>query len=155
MAEHFICFSARYYKVSVMLSALYNDKVIALAANIPHSGLLENAPYQAKAHSKICGSTITVSLQMTGDIVSHFGQEVKACLLGQCAASILGAHIIGCDKIELLSLQTTMEKMLKEGGDPPTGKWEDLALLLPVREVKQRHSSVMLVFDAVTKAVNA
>ncbi len=137
-----------------MLSELYNDRLISLTANIPHSGLLENPQYQATSHSKICGSTISVSLNMEDGMVSAFGQEIKACLLGQCAASVVGAHIIGCTLIELKQLRQQMNVMLKQEGKPPAGKWQDLELLLPVRDVKQRHTSVMLVFDAVVEAID-
>ncbi len=136
-----------------MLSELYTDKMMALAANIPHSTLLETPQASASSYSKICGSRITLTLNMDQGRVSAFGQEVKACLLGQCAASVLGGHIIGCDKAELLALKDQMQAMLKEDGTPPQGKWQDLALLLPVRAVPQRHTSVMLVFEAVAEAL--
>ena len=136
-----------------MLEELYNDRLISLAANIPLSGVLESADFAAQAHSKICGSRISITLNVKDHIITDYAQEVKACLLGQCAASIVGAHIIGCHKDELLQLKNQMEAMLKKDGDPPTGKWQDLELLLPVRAVKQRHSSVMLVFEAVVEAL--
>ena len=136
-----------------MLEELYNDKLISLAANIPLSEKIEPAQYHASTYAKICGSRISVTLNLKNDIVTQYGQEVKACLLGQCAASIMGAHIIGCHKGELFELKDQMRAMLTENGNPPTGKWQGLALLLPVRNVKQRHSSVMLVFDAVVTAL--
>jgi NifU-like protein involved in Fe-S cluster formation len=44
--------------------------------------------------------------------------------------------------------------MLKENGEPPSGRFADLALLQPARHYKARHGSVMLVFDALEKALS-
>jgi NifU-like protein involved in Fe-S cluster formation len=91
---------------------------------------------------------------MNGDIVTDYGQEVRACLLGQCAASVMGAHIVGSSAAELRAVGAQMRRMLKEGGPAPTGKWQDLAILQPVRDYKPRHASTLLVFDAVESAID-
>jgi NifU-like protein involved in Fe-S cluster formation len=107
----------------------------------------------ATAHSKLCGSTVTVDLSMDGDVVSDYGQSVKACLLGQSAASVMGREIVGSSANELRSVGAAMRKMLKQGGPPPGGKWADLAVLEPVRDYRARHASTLLVFDAVEEAI--
>ncbi len=107
----------------------------------------------ATAHSKLCGSTVTVDLSMVGDVVSDYGQIVKACLLGQSAASVMGREIVGSSANELRSVGAAMRKMLKQGGPPPGGKWADLAVLEPVRDYRARHASTLLVFDAVEEAI--
>jgi len=86
--------------------------------------------------------------------VTAFGQTVKACLLGQAAASVMGRNIIGSDASELREVGRAMRKMLKEGGPPPTGRWADLAVLEPVKDYKARHASTLLVFDAVEMALS-
>jgi NifU-like protein involved in Fe-S cluster formation len=90
---------------------------------------------------------------MEGDVVTGYGQSVKACLLGQSAASVMGREIIGSSASELREVGTAMRKMLKEGGPPPSGRWADLAMLEPVRDYKARHPSTLLVFDAVEDAI--
>ena len=90
---------------------------------------------------------------MHGDKVAEFGQTVKACLLGQSAASVMGREIVGSTAAELRAVGATMRRMLKEGGPAPTGRWADLAVLEPVRDYKARHASTLLVFDAVEKAL--
>jgi NifU-like protein involved in Fe-S cluster formation len=96
---------------------------------------------------------VTVDLAMEGDVVSDYGQSVKACLLGQSAASVMGREVIGASAAELRAVGEAMRKMLKEGGPPPQGKWGDLAMLEPVRSYKARHASTLLVFDAVENAI--
>jgi NifU-like protein involved in Fe-S cluster formation len=108
----------------------------------------------ATAHSKLCGSTVTVDLQMDGDTVTEFAHEVKACALGQASSSIMARNVIGAKAPELRALRDTVRKMLKENGSPPGGKWADIAVLEPVRDYKARHASTMLTFDAVVSAID-
>jgi len=90
---------------------------------------------------------------MDRDVVTNYGQTVRACLLGQTAASIMGREIVGSSAGELREIGAAIRKMLKQGGPPPSGKWGDLALLEPVRDYKARHASTLLVFDAVEDAI--
>lgn len=137
------------------LSALYNDRILALAAAIPPARRLVRPDAAASAHSKLCGSTIAVELQMDGDRVVDYGQTVKACLLGQASASIVAAHIVGSPEAEIRRIAAEMRRMLKENGPPPGGKWADLAVLEPVRDVKGRHASTLLVFEAILRAFDS
>ena len=132
---------------------IYSQRILELAAAIPRTARLAMPEATATAHSKLCGSTVTVDLAMEGDVVSDYGQSVKACLLGQSAASVMGREIIGANAEELRAVGAAMRKMLKEGGPPPQGKWGDLAMLEPVRSYKARHASTLLVFDAVENAI--
>jgi SUF system NifU family Fe-S assembly protein len=137
-----------------MINEVYNKRIIELAGNIPRLGRLHDAQASATAHSKLCGSTVTVDLKMEGDAVTDFAHEVKACALGQASSSIMARHVIGAKADELRNLRETMRKMLKENGTPPEGKWADVAVLEPVRDYKARHASTMLTFDAVVDALN-
>jgi NifU-like protein involved in Fe-S cluster formation len=94
-----------------------------------------------------------VDLTMQGDVVTGFGQDVKACALGQASSSVMGAHVVGSNSAELRRLREEMRAMLKETGPAPTGKWADLEVLMPVRDYKARHASALLVFDAVVDAI--
>ena len=137
----------------INLDDLYSGRILELAANIPRTGRLAAPDATAKAHSKLCGSRVTVDLKMDGDVVTDYGQEVKACLLGQSSASIMGQKVVGSTVAELRKVGQEMRKMLKEGGPPPSGKWADLAVLEPVKDYKARHASTLLVFDAVENAI--
>jgi SUF system NifU family Fe-S assembly protein len=137
-----------------MINEVYNKRIIELAGNIPRLGRLPDAQASATAHSKLCGSTVTIDLKMEGDRVTDFAHEVKACALGQASSSIMAHHVIGAKADELRNLRETVRKMLKENGAPPEGKWADIAVLEPVRDYKARHASTMLTFDAVVDAVN-
>ena len=137
-----------------MLNEVYNDRILELAGNIPRLGRLADADASATAHSKLCGSTVTVDLKMNGPVVTDFAHDVKACALGQASSSIMARHVIGAKSDELRALRDTMRKMLKEKGPPPSGKWADIAVLEPVRDYKARHASTLLTFDAVVSAID-
>ena len=122
-------------------------------AGLPRLGRLDSPDATATAHSKLCGSTVTVDLRMDGEVVAAFGQTVKACLLGQAAASVMARNIVGTRAEELREVGGAMRSMLKQGGAPPAGRWADLAVLQPVKDYKARHASTLLVFDAVEAAI--
>src|SRR5215510_5431236 len=135
------------------LDDIYSARILELSANIARAERLEAPHGTATAHSKLCGSTVTVDLKVAGDRVQAFGQTVKACLLGQAAASVMGRNIVGTSAQELREVGGAMRRMLKQGGPPPTGRWADLAVLEPVKDYKARHASTLLVFDAVEAAL--
>lgn len=137
-----------------MLNDVYNDRILELAGNIPRLGRLEAPHASATAHSKLCGSTVTVDLKLADGEVADFAHDVKACALGQASSSIMARHVIGAKPDELRQLRDTVRKMLKENGPPPAGKWADIAVLEPVRDYKARHASTMLTFDAVVSALD-
>ncbi len=136
------------------LSDLYSTRIMELGASIAPARRLAHPDGTASAHSKLCGSTIVVDLTLDGDRVSDYGQTVKACLLGQASAAIMAQHIIGSSISELREVAKVMRAMLKENGPPPTGKWADLAVLEPVREVRARNTSTLLAFEAVERAID-
>ena len=137
-----------------MLNEIYNKRILELAADIPRLGRLPQPDASATAHSKLCGSTVTVDLAVEGDVVTDFAHDVKACALGQASSSIMARHVVGSTAEELRSVRAAMRRMLKEGGEAPSGKWEDLRVLEPVREFKARHASTLLTFDAVVEALD-
>ena len=135
-----------------MLNDVYNGRN-TLAGNIPRLGRLDAPDATATAHSRLCGSTVTVNLKMAGTL-RQLSHDVKACALGQASSSIMARHVIGARADELRSLRETVRRMLKENGAPPGGKWADIAVLEPVRDEKARHASTLLTFDAVTAAID-
>jgi NifU-like protein involved in Fe-S cluster formation len=137
-----------------MLNDVYNARILELAGNIPRLGRLAAPDASATAHSKLCGSTVTVDLKLDHGTVSDFAHDVKACALGQASSSIMASHVIGSKPAELRALREAVRKMLTENGSPPGGKWADIAVLEPVRDYKARHASTMLTFDAVVSALD-
>ena len=137
-----------------MINDMYNARILEFAGNIPHIGRLQSPDATAKAHSKLCGSTVIVDLKVRDGIVVDFAHEVKACALGQATSSVMARHIIGSTETELRELQGQMTAMLKDNGAPPEGRFEDLRFFEPVRDYKARHASTLLTFDAVVDCLD-
>ena len=137
-----------------MLDAVYNSTILELAGNIPRLGRLDHPDASATAHSRLCGSTVTVDIAMEGDVVTDFAHDVKACALGQASSSIMARNVIGAHAAEIREARDALRRMLKESGPPPEGRFAGLKVLEPVRDYKARHASTMLSFDAVVDAID-
>jgi len=137
-----------------MIDEIYNARILGFAGNIGRVGRLAHPDATATAHSKLCGSTVTVDIRMEGDTVADFAHEVKACALGQASSSVMARAVVGATAEELRAVRETMWRMLKENGPPPEGRFADLKYLEPVRDYKARHASTMLTFDAVVEALD-
>ena len=136
-----------------MLDDIYSRRVLELAADIPRLGRLKDPDATAKAHSRLCGSTVVVDLKVADGRVVDFAHDVKACALGQASSSLMARHVIGATAGELFALRDAMTRMLKQNGPPPDGKFADFAVLEPVRDYRARHASTLLTFDAVADAL--
>ncbi len=133
---------------------LYSDKIMALANDIPLQGRLDAPDATVERRSPLCGSRITVDLKMDGDVVSDYAHVVRACTLGQAAASIMARRVIGADAATLRRVAAAVKAILKEGADAPADLWPELAYLAPAHGYKSRHGSVLLAFEAVEQGVN-
>lgn len=136
------------------LSDLYSEKILELAANPPKADRLVDADVSARRVSRICGSVIDVDLKLKDGVIIAYGHDISACALGQTSAAIVAREIVGTPAAEFRAVRETMTAMLKTQGSPPTGKWSDLGYLEPVREFKPRHTSTLLVFEAVNDALD-
>ena len=139
--------------IGPMLNDVYNAKILDYAGNIDRIGRLKEPDATAKAHSRLCGSTVIVDLKMQDGKVTDFAHEVKACALGQASSAIMAKTVIGATGDELKALRRTMIDMLKHDGAAPDGKFAEFRFLEPVRDYKARHASTLLTFDAVVDCV--
>ncbi len=135
------------------LIKLYSTRILGLAADIPHSQRLEEPDATAKRRSPLCGSTVTVDVNVADGKVTAFGQDVKACALGQAAAAVVGQNIIGRTQDEVQTGRDQLLSMLKSGGPAPDAPFDALEVLGPAAEYKNRHMSIMLAFDATLEAM--
>jgi NifU-like protein involved in Fe-S cluster formation len=135
-----------------MIDDLYSAKILKAAANMPRAGRLAHADASVEKVSKLCGSRVTVDVVLKDGKVADYGQDVKACALGQAAAAIMGEHAIGASVEEIESARDALRAMLKEGGPPPEGRFADLAMLAPVKDYPPRHVSTLLAFEATAEA---
>lgn len=138
-----------------MIDDLYSAKILTLVANIPHTGRLAAPDASAEKVSKLCGSRIIVDVTVKDGRVSDFAQDVRACALGQAAAAVLGAYVIGASLEEIEVARDALHAMLKAGGAPPEGRFSELSILSAVKDYPARHASTMLAFEAASEAARA
>ncbi|MBY6047370.1 iron-sulfur cluster assembly scaffold protein [Vannielia litorea] len=135
------------------LIKLYSGKILSLAGDIPLTDRLESPQVTVKKRSPLCGSTVTVDLVIEEGRVAQFGQDVKACALGQASASIVGAHVIGRTADEITKARDELKAMLTADGPVPSAPFEDYEVLLPARDFRNRHASIMLALEATAEAM--
>ncbi len=136
------------------LLKLYSDRILALAAAIPRVGRLDAPDGSAKKRSRLCGSTVTVDVRIADGRIADFAQDVKACALGQSSASVLAANVIGRTRAEIARGRDQLAAMIKEGGPAPDAPFDALEVLMPARDYKNRHASIMLAWDATLEAMD-
>ena len=134
------------------LIKLYSQRILALAADIPHAERLPAPQVTAKKRSPLCGSAVTVDLMLDDGRIAAFGQDVKACALGQAAAAVLGAQAIGRSRDEIAAARDQLRAMLKDGGPAPGAPFGGFEVLMPARDYKNRHASILLSLDATLAA---
>ncbi|MBF9033842.1 iron-sulfur cluster assembly scaffold protein [Rhodobacterales bacterium HKCCE2091] len=135
------------------LIKLYSKRILALAADIPLSERLEDPQVTVKKRAPLCGSTVTVDLDIEDGRIARYGQDVKACALGQASAALMAAHVIGRTRSEIEAGRDALRAMLKGDGDGPGAPWEGYDLLAPARDYRNRHASILLSFEATAEAM--
>ena len=136
-----------------MIDDLYNARILELAGHIDRIGRLDQPDGTASAHSKLCGSTVTVDLKLADGIVTDFAHEVRACALGQASSSLLAANIVGHDAAELGAIRDSLTAWLAREGDLPA--WPGLDIFVPALDYTARHPSIRLAFEAAADAAAA
>ena len=133
---------------------LYSAKILSLAATIPLNNRLKDPDASVRKHSPICGSTVTVDLKTSNNVIIAFGQDIKACALGQAAASVLGRNIIGLTKSEIKKGRDQLSEMLINNGTIPDKPFEGFEPLQSARSYLNRHASILLAIDATLEALD-
>lgn len=137
------------------LIKLYSGRILQLAADIPHLGRLPAPQGSARRRSPLCGSTVTMDVVLQDGRVAEMAQDVKACALGQASASVVGRALPGRTLPEVTRARDELRAMLKDDGPVPAAPFDGLEVLLPAREYKNRHASILLPLEAAVEAIEA
>ena len=134
------------------LIKLYSQRILALAADIPHLGVLDTPDGSAKKRAPLCGSTVAVDVALSDGRITDFAQDVKACALGQAAAAIVGAQAIGCTRAQIETARDQLKAMLTANGPVPDAPFDGFEVLIPARDYNNRHASILLSLEATLAA---
>ena len=136
------------------LIKLYSDKILKMAADPIYRDRLLTPDASATKRSPLCGSTVTVDINVENGVITGYGQDVRACALGQASSTIMGKAIIGCSLSEVQRACKELSEMLSNKGPTPTTPFDDFYILQPASEYKNRHASILLAFEATLDAFN-
>jgi NifU-like protein involved in Fe-S cluster formation len=100
----------------------------------------------------LCGSAITVDIVVKDGIIINYGQDVRACALGQASSTIVGKAIVGRSLTEVQKVYEELKEMLVNNGPIPSKPFDDLYMLKPASEYKNRHASILLAIEATLAA---
>jgi NifU-like protein involved in Fe-S cluster formation len=132
---------------------LYDRRIRELAASVGEIGRLSDPDATTTAHSRLCGSRVTIDIKLADDVIAAYGHQVRACLIGEASAALFARLIVGRTIGQFRIGAAIMRRMLAEGVRPPDGAWQELEVLLPVASVRSRHGSALLPYDAVETAL--
>jgi NifU-like protein involved in Fe-S cluster formation len=135
------------------LIKLYSARILALAADMPHTTRLAQPDATVKRRSPLCGSTVTVDVTLRDGRIAEYAQDVKACALGQAAAALVGHAVIGCTRAQVETALDELKVMLKTDGPAPSAPFDGLEVLRPARDYKNRHASILLALEATAEAM--
>lgn len=136
------------------LIKLYSGRILELAANMTRTERLDAPDATVQKRAPLCGSTVTVDVKLDGERVTDFAQDVKACALGQAAASVVGREIVGLQKSEVILARDELSAMLRNNGPAPSAPFDDLSVLMAARDFSNRHASILLALEAVVEAIS-
>jgi len=135
------------------METLYTRDIIRLATGL-NAIRLSKPDASAFKKSRICGSSITVDIQVKAGRVTAFGAEVKACALGQASTAIVEQHIAGSNLEDIMALKALLSDLLQGKGVSFPPPWEALGIFEKAQPHKARHSAILLPFEALEEALN-
>jgi nitrogen fixation NifU-like protein len=138
-----------------MTDDIYQTDLLRLAAEAKGAGRLSDPDASVTLDNPLCGDRVTLDLKLTDGRISAIGHDVRACVLCQASASVLGRRAVGKDAAALREIATMVARILKPDGETSDPPWTELSAFGPVAAHRSRHACVLLPFRALTQALDA
>ena len=132
---------------------LYTNNILELASTIPITTRLKHPDVSVTKRTAICGSSITLDLNIADSKIREVGLDIKACALGQASACIFLTHAVGTNFDTILELRRNLKTFLETGTFLIKYPFERYKYFEPAQKVPYRHDSVLLVLDASIEAL--
>lgn len=133
------------------MSEIYQTAFLKLAGRASGAGRLDAPDATATTHNPMCGDRITMDLKLDGERIVALGYEIRACLVCQASASIVGETAVGRTLSDLSEQREAIRAYLKSESEAP-GDYRDFE---PVKAHISRHHCVLLPYQAIQDAVSA
>ena len=132
---------------------LYTNNILELASSIPVTTRLKHPDVTVTKRTAICGSSITMDLNISKSKITDIGLDIKACALGQASACIFVTHAIGTDIGVVTELRNNLKTFLDTGIFLIKEPFTRYKFFEPAQKVPYRHDSVLLILDASIEAL--
>ena len=133
--------------------ALYQERLVRLARSAVGAGRLEAPDGTATLDNPLCGDRVTIDVQLREGAIVALAHRVRGCVLCEAAAALIGRQAVAASREELAAARASAAALLQSGAAVPPGRWADLEIFRPVRDVPSRHRCVLLPFDAAGEAL--
>ena len=127
---------------------LYTNNILELASTIPITSRLKDPDVSVTKRTAICGSSITLDLNIEEYKIIEVGLDIKACALGQASACIFVTHAVGANLNTVLELRKNLKTFLDTGTFLIKDPFTRYKYFEPAQKVPYRHDSVLLILDA-------
>ena len=132
---------------------LYTNNILELASTIPVTTRLKHPDVSVTKRTAICGSSITLDLNVADSTITEVGLDIKACALGQASACIFLTDAVGTDFDTILELRRNLKTFLETGTFLIKSPFARYKYFKPAQKVPYRHDSVLLILDASIEAL--
>ena len=132
---------------------LYTNSILELASTIPVTTRLKHPDVSVTKRTAICGSSITLDLNIADSKIREVGLDIKACALGQASACIFLTDAVGTNFDTILELRRNLKTFLETGAFLIKNPFARYRYFKPAQKVPYRHDSVLLVLDASIEAL--
>lgn len=133
---------------------LYTPEMLAAAVELAQWPPLDGAVLHGDARAPACGSTLAIDLALDpAGRIERVGLRVRACAVGQAAATVFARHAAGRDAEAIDTTLSALVAWLEGDGSAPD--WPDLELIAPARDYPGRHGAMRLPWKAASVALSS
>lgn len=133
---------------------LYQQAILGKAREATGAGTMEEPHARVTVNNPICGDRVTMEIRLSDGHIAAVAHNVRACLLCEAAASVIGARAPGATRAEIGAAREAITALIANGTEIPADVWSELSIFQPVTAHKSRHNCVLLPFEALTRSLD-
>ena len=134
----------------VDLNHLYQEQILSYARAARQSEPIAHPDATAQMLNPSCGDEVSIALKLEDDKITQISAETKGCAICEASTGFALSALIQMDEDNALELPQKVEDALTQEKDIPLSGGEAFH---PIRAFKSRHTCVLLVYQAVAKAI--
>jgi len=133
-------------------ATLYTTEILAAATGLAAWPWNDALPLTGEARSRTCGSSLAIAVALDeAGRVCDLGIRPHACAVGQAAAYVFAAGVVGRDRAAIADSRLALGQWL--AGEAAMPDWPGLDLIAAARAHPSRHGAIVLAWDATLAAL--